>query len=59
MKKLSPKKKKIISQNQFGVILEDINGKFDLMIEGQKASDKKNESNFKVVFSIFPDLKMN
>jgi len=43
MKKASPKKKKATSQNQFGVILEDINGKFDLIVEGQKASEQKLE----------------
>lgn len=39
--KPSPKKKKDLTQNQFGVILEDINGKFDLLVEGHEVLGKK------------------
>lgn len=41
---------KTASQNQFGVILGDISGKFDLLIERQDASEEKNQNNFKLVF---------
>ena len=63
-KKTPSRSAKTASQNQFGVILEDINGKFDLLIEGQKSLEqrffgledevgefkKDTEGNFKLVF---------
>ena len=38
IKKKSVKK---LTDNQFGVILEDINGKFDVLVEGQKVLFEK------------------
>ncbi|MBI1754772.1 hypothetical protein HY250_04050 [Candidatus Azambacteria bacterium] len=56
-KKTSVKSPKTASRDQFGVILDDINGKFDVMVEGQRSLEqrfvsfkKDTESNFKQVF---------
>lgn len=49
-KKTPARSAKTTSQNQFGVILEDIKGKFDFLIERQDASEEKNKNNFKLVF---------
>lgn len=43
LKKTPARSAKTASQNQFGVILEDINGKFDLLIERQDASEQRLE----------------
>lgn len=62
--KIKPRKKTEMAENQFSVILEDINSKFDLMSEGflgvdkrfddldKKVDDNQREtnSNFKTVF---------
>lgn len=41
LKKTPTRSVKAASQNQFGVILEDISGKFDLLIEGQKSLEQR------------------
>ncbi len=64
---------KAASENQFGVILEDINSKLGLVVEGHVALDKKiddfkeefvefkrdTESNFKTIFEFQKDTESN
>ncbi|MCR4322557.1 MAG: hypothetical protein NUV61_00515 [Candidatus Azambacteria bacterium] len=43
LKKTPSRSAKTTSQDQLGVILEDVKEKFDIIIEGQKASDQRLE----------------
>ena len=43
LKKTPARSVKVASQDQLGVILEDVREKFDIIIEGQKASEQKLE----------------
>ncbi len=50
MKKTAKKSKKLIkkstqTERQFGVLLEDIDSKIDLLVEGHQATDKKIDKN--------------
>jgi predicted nucleic acid-binding Zn-ribbon protein len=42
-KKINRERKLPVTQRQFGVILEDINSKMDLVVEGHKMLDEKND----------------
>ncbi len=66
MKKTAKKSKKLIKEStqterQFGVLLEDIDSKIDLLVEGHQATDKKIEDFRKDVDKRFEetDYKLN
>ena len=60
MQKTTKKKGKTTARDQFIVVLEDINSKIGLVVDGQKMADEKferfkveTEDNFKLVFARF------
>ncbi|KKQ06804.1 MAG: hypothetical protein US15_C0003G0002 [Candidatus Moranbacteria bacterium GW2011_GWF1_36_4] len=56
-KKISQKKKNIIGKNdQFGVILEDINSKFDLIMESFDGMNRKIDKNHEEFLEFKEDM---
>ena len=56
-KKISQKKKNIIGENdQFGVILEDINSKFDLIMESFDGMNRKIDKNHEEFLEFKEDM---